>query len=110
MWDSHRTTAAAVDRRPLNLRHPRDAAAVTRKRCECAVVVGALLLAGTVCAAAAEGPSVQVQVAKAELRILHQTVTAFGRVQPDPHQVASIALPRAGLVGHLWVRLHDIAQ
>jgi hypothetical protein len=24
--------------------------------------------------------------------------------------VASIALPRAGLVGHLWVRLHDIAQ
>jgi hypothetical protein len=53
---------------------------------------------------------VQVQVAKAELRILHQTVTAFGRVQPDPHQVASIALPRAGLVGHLWVRLHDIAQ
>jgi len=64
-----------------------------------------VLLAGAVWAAAAEGPSVQVQVAKAELRTLHETVTAYGRVQPDPDQVASIALPRAGLVGHLWVRL-----
>ena len=95
MWKLHCITAAAVDRRPLNLR---GSTAGSR-------VVGAVLLAGAVWAAAAEGPSVQVQVAKAELRTLHETVTAYGRVQPDPDQVASIALPRAGLVGHLWVRL-----
>jgi RND family efflux transporter MFP subunit len=95
MWKLHCITAAALDRRPPNLRGSTSGSRI----------VGALLFAGAVCAAAAEGPSVLVQVATAELRTLHQTVTAFGRVQPDPDQVASIALPRAGLVGHLWVRL-----
>jgi len=102
------TTGAEIDRRPLDLRRPAGAVAVNRKTRALTAVVGALLLAGAVWAAAAEGPSVQVQVAKAELRVLHQTITAFGRVQPDPDQVASIALPRAGLVGHLWVRLGQL--
>jgi RND family efflux transporter MFP subunit len=74
-------------------------------------MVGALVLAGGICAAAAEeAPSVQVQVAKVEPHTLHQTVTAFGRVQPDPDQVASIALPRAGLVDHLWVRMGQLVS
>jgi membrane fusion protein (multidrug efflux system) len=67
-------------------------------------MVGAVLLC-LMASATAEAPSVAVQVAKVEPHILHETVTAYGRVRPDPDQVASIALPRAGLVGHLWVRV-----
>jgi RND family efflux transporter MFP subunit len=119
MWKLHRTTQTGVDRGPLDQPQPLGARALIRKAHGFRVLRGstsgsrlicALLLAGAVSGAAAEGPSVQVQVAKAELRTLHETVTAYGRVQPDPDQVASIALPRAGLVGHLWVRLGQLVS
>lgn len=50
-------------------------------------------------------PSALVQVAPVARHSLKETVTAFGRVQPDPDQASSITLKRAGRVSRLWVRL-----
>ncbi len=50
-------------------------------------------------------PSALVQVAPVTRHSLKETVTAFGRVQPDPDQATSITLKRAGTVSHLSVRL-----
>ncbi|MHB8535398.1 MAG: efflux RND transporter periplasmic adaptor subunit [Sulfuricaulis sp.] len=50
-------------------------------------------------------PSVLVQVAPVARHSLKETVTAFGRVQPDPDQATSITLKRAGMVSLLSVRL-----
>lgn len=36
---------------------------------------------------------------------LSASVTAYGRVQPDPDHLTSITLARAGLVSRVWVRL-----
>ena len=67
--------------------------------------VAALLLA-LVCAArpaAAAGPSVQVRVTTAHVQTLRDTATAYGHVQPDPGRAAGVTLPRAGLIGKVWV-------
>ena len=49
--------------------------------------------------------SVLVHTTTLALHTLSATVTAYGRVQPDPDHLASITLARAGLVSRVWVRL-----
>lgn len=49
--------------------------------------------------------SVLVQTTMLTRHALSATVTAYGRVQPDPDHLTSITLPRAGLVSRVWVRL-----
>jgi len=56
-------------------------------------------------ASASKQGSVLVAVTTARTRNVSQTITAFGRVQPDPDHLASVTLPRAGLIDRLWVRL-----
>lgn len=55
-------------------------------------------------AVAADSSSVLVTVAPVERQQMADTVRGFGQVQPDPDSVASITLPRPGLVSRLWVR------
>ena len=75
-----------------------------------------LLMACVVTPAAADSdePAQQVQATEKSvlvhtttlaLHTLSATVTAYGRVQPDPDHLTSITLPRAGLVSRVWVRL-----
>lgn len=49
--------------------------------------------------------SVLVQTTTLTRHTLSASVTAYGRVQPDPDHLTSITLPRAGLVSRVWVRL-----
>jgi membrane fusion protein (multidrug efflux system) len=64
-----------------------------------------LLLFPVFAHAAGAEPSVKVKVALLSRHTLKETVTAFGDIKPDPDQLTSITLPRAGLVSHLDVRL-----
>jgi membrane fusion protein (multidrug efflux system) len=66
-----------------------------------------LLIAG---AAWAAEPTAEVQVTPAAQRTLQETVTAYGRVQPDPDRLTTIGLPRAGLVSRVWVRAGQEVQ
>jgi RND family efflux transporter MFP subunit len=50
-------------------------------------------------------PSVLVQTVPAARERMPETITAFGRVHPDPDAIANVAFPRAGVVNRLWVRL-----
>lgn len=52
---------------------------------------------------AAPTPTAKVQVAAAAVRTLKETVSAYGHLQPDPHGLVNVALPRAGRIEHLWV-------
>lgn len=70
----------------------------------------ALSCAGAAALAAESQPSVQVQTVTVQRHTLQETVTAFGRVQPDADHVSSVTLPRAGLVSRLWVRLGQRVQ
>jgi RND family efflux transporter MFP subunit len=49
--------------------------------------------------------SVLVRTTALTMHTMSATVTAYGRVQPDPDHLTSITLPRAGLVSRVWVRL-----
>jgi membrane fusion protein, multidrug efflux system len=60
-----------------------------------------VLIPSLACAA----PSVQVSTVPAAERVLRETLAAYGRVRPDPDHVRGIALPHAGVINRLWVRL-----
>jgi len=69
-----------------------------------------VLLMGVAARAADVAPSAQVQLTPAAERTLQETVTAYGRVQPDPDRLTTIGLPRAGLVTRVWVRAGQEVQ
>lgn len=54
---------------------------------------------------AADSSSAQVQIAQASLREVSDTLTVYGRVQPDPYSVLTLSLPHAGLITRVAVRL-----
>ena len=49
-------------------------------------------------------PSVFVKTAKIERRFLGETIDTFGILDPDPDQIISLSLPKAGLINRVWVR------
>jgi len=55
--------------------------------------------------AAADNPSVLVRTKPVAAKTLTRNLTAFGVLDPDPDQVLSLSLPRAGLINRVWVRL-----
>jgi RND family efflux transporter MFP subunit len=68
-------------------------------------VLGVLLSAmWTVASAAQGGPSARVRLTAVNMQSLKETATAYGHVQPDPDRVSGVTIPRAGLIGQLWVR------
>lgn len=50
-------------------------------------------------------PEAAVTVSPVARQEMKESIIVYGRVQPDPDQVISVTLPRAGLVSRLWVRL-----
>jgi RND family efflux transporter MFP subunit len=50
-------------------------------------------------------PAALVQVAKAQERALRPTIAAYGTVAPDPDALATIALPREGVIAGVSVRV-----
>ncbi len=52
---------------------------------------------------AAPTPTAKVQVTAAAMRTLKETVVAYGHLQPDPHGLVNVSLPRAGRIEQLWV-------
>ncbi len=55
--------------------------------------------------AVAENSSVLVTTATVQTQAVHDTLSAFGVLDPDPDQVLSLSLPHAGLINRVWVRL-----
>jgi RND family efflux transporter MFP subunit len=53
----------------------------------------------------AETPSVAVKTVPAKELAIHDVLTVYGRVQPDPDAVQTIALSHAGLITRVAVRL-----
>lgn len=53
----------------------------------------------------AEPPSTAVQTSTAEEQTIHDVLTVYGRVQPDPDAVQTISLSHAGLITRVAVRL-----
>jgi RND family efflux transporter MFP subunit len=50
-------------------------------------------------------PSALVTTVPVAERTIGETLTAFGVLDPDPDQVLSLSLPRAGLINRVWARL-----
>jgi membrane fusion protein (multidrug efflux system) len=50
-------------------------------------------------------PQAQIQTVPLTRHSLSETITVYGQVQPDPEHISSIALPRAGMINRLLVRL-----
>jgi membrane fusion protein (multidrug efflux system) len=75
---------------------------VNRQRCPTLCLLLGLWLAGN--PALAE-PRAQVQTEPLTRHSLSETITVYGHVQPDPEHINSIALPRAGMIDRLLVRL-----
>jgi RND family efflux transporter MFP subunit len=50
-------------------------------------------------------PSALVSTVPVAERTIGETLTAFGVLDPDPDQVLSLSLPRAGLINRVWARL-----
>jgi membrane fusion protein (multidrug efflux system) len=77
------------------------------------VVVSMVALIATLCpeGASAEPPaSVRVETQPLARHDLTETLQAYGRVEPAPDQVIAVALPRAGIIEHLWVSLGERIQ
>lgn len=53
----------------------------------------------------AETPSAAVQTVPAKEQVIHDVLTVYGRVQPDPDAVQTISLSHAGLITRVAVRL-----
>ncbi|MCC7411514.1 MAG: efflux RND transporter periplasmic adaptor subunit [Gammaproteobacteria bacterium] len=68
---------------------------------QCAVLIAGLALA-TLAGAA---PTTLVSTVPVVRHVMYETIVVYGRVQPDPDQLTSITVPRAGIVTRLWVRL-----
>jgi len=79
-----------------------------RAACACPATAWLALALLALPAAADEpvpGVTARVQVAPASRQMLRATAAGYGRVQPDPDQVTSVTLSRAGLISRLWARL-----
>jgi len=100
MSNSHSRIANRLTRRP-------DRAAA---RLALALMLLSIWFAGPSRAAESPQGTVLVAVTPARQQSVSQTITAFGRVQPDPDHVTSVTLPRAGLINRLWVRLGQRVQ
>lgn len=50
-------------------------------------------------------PSALVSTVPVAERTIGETLAAFGVLDPDPDQVLSLSLPRAGLINRVWARL-----
>ncbi len=64
-----------------------------------------LLLLVLAAQVSAEEPSVLVTAARVQMHSVHDTLSVFGVLDPDPDQVLSLSLPHAGLINRVWVRL-----
>lgn len=64
-----------------------------------------LLLGAEPLHAGEEVPSVLVTTTTVVAKTVHQTLSVFGVLNPDPDQVLSLSLPHAGLINRVWVRL-----
>lgn len=53
------------------------------------------------------GASVLVETATVVSQQVRQTISAYGVVEPDPNALTVVALPRAGLITRLFVRLGE---
>jgi membrane fusion protein (multidrug efflux system) len=76
-------------------------------------LLGAIALSASfaVPAPAAEpAASVLVETRPLARHDLRETLQAYGRVEPAPDQVIAVALPRAGIIEHLWVSLGERIQ
>lgn len=49
-------------------------------------------------------PSVVVKTTKIERKLIGETIDTFGVLDPDPDQIISLSLPKAGLINRVWVR------
>jgi len=58
-------------------------------------------------ASADPAASVRVETQLLARHDLEETLQAYGRVEPAPDQVIAVALPRAGIIEHLWVSLGE---
>jgi len=54
---------------------------------------------------AAEAPSVLIEQGQVSERVIREILTVYGVIQPDPDQVVVLAVPRAGVISQVWVRL-----
>jgi membrane fusion protein (multidrug efflux system) len=69
-----------------------------------AVALGlAAALTVTAGAATADTTTTLVKTRPLAVHELTRSVTAYGRVQPDPDEITAITLPRAGIIQHLWI-------
>lgn len=84
--------------------HPRDAFQYAARRLALALVV-ALAAGGRPGWAQDDTPSVLVTTVPVTERNISETLTVFGVLDPDPDQVLSLSLPRAGLISRVWARL-----
>lgn len=72
-------------------------------RCGVGVALGlAAVLTATAGAAAADTTTL-VKTQPLAVHELTRSVSAYGRVQPDPDEITAITLPRAGTIQHLWI-------
>lgn len=58
-------------------------------------------------AAAADSATVLVRTQALSRHALKETLQTYGRVEPAPDQVIAVALPRAGIIEHMWVSLGE---
>lgn len=84
--------------------HPRDAIQHAA-RCLALALVVALAAGGRPGWAQDAAPSALVTTVPVAERTIGETLTAFGVLDPDPDQVLSLSLPRAGLINRVWARL-----
>ncbi len=68
------------------------------------LLFSALLLSAPA-AQSAEAPSVAVKTAVVKQQAMAEMLLSYGVLEPDPDQVLSLSLPRAGLINRIWVRL-----
>ena len=62
-------------------------------------------LIGLLPAAHAEDSSVLVETATIKEQLIHETLTAYGTLDPDPDLEEGLSLPRSGLINRVWVGL-----
>lgn len=68
------------------------------------LLFSALLLSAPA-AQSVEAPSVAVKTAVVKQQAMAEMLLSYGVLEPDPDQVLSLSLPRAGLINRIWVRL-----
>lgn len=75
------------------------------KHKRCIAVI--LALGAVILDAQADSPSVQVRLAPVTQQTVSEVLTVYGRVQPDPDAVLTVAMPYAGLITRVAARLGE---